>query len=690
MKQRGAVPVAVFSDAVQERIGKRRVRSAVFTTYSFDPGFFELNVLPLLFDQSFNNTHDKLRRIQLEDALREVDEVAVYYDRQALAQDAEPPQLDFRRIDVRRATGCFHPKVILLLVDEDQEKKPDVPKQSLIVIIASANLTRGGWWENVECAHIEEIADQDVDDTRCPFRRDLLALIQRIRDSAYSQEDILHRALDKIREFLRERTTREQTVRARVGGVFRTRIFCGQGQESLPKWLEGLGLRRLGWNLEIVSPYFDEDGTRTIGDILEVIKPRETRLYLPAKSDGTLLVSKITHEAVKEQRVAGNVWWSRFPSDVTARKEGVNSGKQLPRFVHAKVYRFWNAKEGRDLLLIGSPNLTRPAHSHGAAGNLEAAFLVDVSREGYPRHWWLEKIDKEEEPTYTESAQTEQEGFASVPVDVTFRYDWITRELSYQFRGDTGVRIDVYGRAGQPLFIIAVPREGSWIVCSNEEAERVREELRSGALLLVRQDGREWRVLVQEEGFAGRPSPLLELTPEEILEYWSQLNADQRAALTERHFLLSLSEHPRAEALLSRETMFSRFAGVFHAFGQFREHIAKAVKENRPKEVHMRLTGEKYDSLPVLIHKTQKAIDVEGADNIPAYITLLCAKQTHHWVRKAHGQFLKKNSINLGMLDLAIEGSLVAVRRKLPLKSRADQKFLRWYQKEFLKELGGA
>ena len=43
-----------------------------------------------------------------------------------------------------------------------------------------------------------------------------------------------------------------------------------------------------------------------------------------------------------------------------------------------------------------------------------------------------------------------------------------------------------------------------------------------------------------------------------------------------------------------------------------------------------------------------------------------------------------------GMLDLAIEGSLVAVRRKLPLKSRADQKFLRWYQKEFLKELGGA
>ena len=74
------------------------MRSAVFTTFNFDPGFFELQVLPLLFSQSFSQV-DKVRLLQLEDALRDVDHLAVYYDRGALSQDAEPARLDYRRVD---------------------------------------------------------------------------------------------------------------------------------------------------------------------------------------------------------------------------------------------------------------------------------------------------------------------------------------------------------------------------------------------------------------------------------------------------------------------------------------------------------------------------------------------------------------------------------------------------------------
>ena len=113
MTARPAIPLAVLSQQLSEAIDNRRVRSAVFTTYSFDPGFFELQVLPLLFDQSFSQV-DKVRRIQLEDAMGSLNHLAVYYDQSALAQDGEPAQLDYRRIDLRRRTGCFHPKVILL------------------------------------------------------------------------------------------------------------------------------------------------------------------------------------------------------------------------------------------------------------------------------------------------------------------------------------------------------------------------------------------------------------------------------------------------------------------------------------------------------------------------------------------------------------------------------------------------
>ena len=63
------VPLKALTEQVAEAIDGRRVRAAVFTTFSFDPGFFELNVLPVLFDQPFSQP-DKVRRLQLEDALR--------------------------------------------------------------------------------------------------------------------------------------------------------------------------------------------------------------------------------------------------------------------------------------------------------------------------------------------------------------------------------------------------------------------------------------------------------------------------------------------------------------------------------------------------------------------------------------------------------------------------------------------
>ena len=205
------LPEAVLSRRLAEAVGGRRVRSAVFTTFNFDPGFFELQVLPLLFSQSFSQV-DKVRLLQLEDALRDVDHLAVYYDRGALSQDAEPARLDYRRADVRRATGVFHPKLAFLLVDEPEEPGDAAHEthqyQSLVVACLSANLSRAGWWENVECAHIEEIKDRDRAPERVPYRRDLLAILRRIRACAAEDDD--HRALDAVRAFLRRRVSIEQ------------------------------------------------------------------------------------------------------------------------------------------------------------------------------------------------------------------------------------------------------------------------------------------------------------------------------------------------------------------------------------------------------------------------------------------------------------------------------------------------
>ena len=91
----GTIPMEVLSRRLGDAIDGRRLRVGVFTTFSFDPAFFELQVLPLLFpDYSFSQP-DKVRRAQLDDALRTVEPLAVYYDRQALAQDSEPAQLGY-------------------------------------------------------------------------------------------------------------------------------------------------------------------------------------------------------------------------------------------------------------------------------------------------------------------------------------------------------------------------------------------------------------------------------------------------------------------------------------------------------------------------------------------------------------------------------------------------------------------
>ena len=478
MTSHAGFPQAVLSQQFGEALGGRRVRSAVFTTFNFDPGFFELQVLPLLFSQSFSQS-DKVRLLQLEDALRNVDHLAVYYDRCALSQDAEPARLDYRRIDVRRATGVFHPKLALLLVDEPREPGDDAgePYQSLIVACLSANLSRAGWWENVECAHIEEIRDRDRSPNRVPYRRDLLAVLRRIRACAADGDD--HRALDSVHAFLRHRAPAGQYKNASSGGSWYTRLFGGEGTLNLAAWLAGLHLGHRDWNLEVISPYFDARGASPLKQLTEAIKPRKTRMYLPRDADGSALVTAGAYEAIS---ALDGVRWAELPAETTQRSGGASGDRLAPRRVHAKVYRLWH-REGGDVVLVGSVNCTSPAHSHGGAGNLEAAFLVDISDQNLPRRWWLKSLEHDAE-RFAEVVPTEvrwagrpavrrfhplplgrrhARGAARRQDGAPARGDGHLRPVSvhYRSRGDRGMDLSA-ARRRRPRYVRASHRAASW------------------------------------------------------------------------------------------------------------------------------------------------------------------------------------------------------------------------------------
>ncbi|MDV6034404.1 MAG: hypothetical protein F9B45_30790 [Phycisphaera sp. RhM] len=155
------IPREALSDHFQLRMEGRRLRSAVLTTYQFDPGFFEQEVLPVFVDIPLSHA-SAIRLLQLEDVIRDLQgEIAVYYDAGGLVVgDAGSAKLDVRYVPIQH-NAIFHPKNVLLLVEDEEPDDEGEYPLSLLIACMSANLTRSGWWENIECCHVEEIAAGD-------------------------------------------------------------------------------------------------------------------------------------------------------------------------------------------------------------------------------------------------------------------------------------------------------------------------------------------------------------------------------------------------------------------------------------------------------------------------------------------------------------------------------------------------
>ena len=577
-------PKRVLSEEISKAIAGRRVTAAVFTTYTFDPEFFELEILPILFEGRFRGgfSHiEKVRLVQLEECLRDIADVAVFYDRNGLVDNARSARLDFRRIDVGR-TGIFHPKLVLVLV-ENPATADSKPTQNLIVATVSANLTRAGWWENVETGHVEVVNTDSTPNPRCTFRRDLLDVLRAVASAARPGDR--RGAIERVRRFVKVEAPKCSTRNASWRGRYYTRLFAGQ--TSLPEWLAGFRLGQRNWNLEVVSPFFDGDGAGALKRLVRATRPREVRVFLPTESDGTPTVTGEQYEAV----YATNAKWSRLPASITRSGNRGSAEGAAPRRVHAKVYRFWRRGEG-DVVLAGSVNLTQAAHSRASAGNLEAAFLVDTTTDSDHADWWLEPLDVPPKH-FAEQLTREDRDSDRVGLDLSLRYDWARHTFEYRVDADHDGDVRIQEIAGEDLYTIVRPRKGEWRDCGSAAAKAVNEVLKSTSLVRARiqSAGEEcqWCVLIREEGMTHKPSLLTQLTPEEILQYWSLLTESQRQAfLADRletdEALLGLQSvlHSTSPLGQGRERAFDHFAGIFHAFGRLDrwvdERLARAKK----------------------------------------------------------------------------------------------------------------
>jgi hypothetical protein len=662
---------AVLSEHLQERLEGRRVLAAVFTTFQFDPDFFEKQVLPVVLDAPVSHL-SAVRLAQLEDVLRTLQtRIAVYYDSAGLqSQEGGSARLDIQRTPVRLATGIFHPKLALILTESIDADAEGHRARRLVVAVMSANLTRAGWWENVEACHIEEMAEN----AKTRFRDDLLKFLADIRRR--SPHELQHVGLEAIIGFVRG--TQQRTHRS-----FEDRLlphFYGGRTRFVDFLSASAGPRLHGAFLEILSPYWDDaQDSKPLLELLERFEPRETRLLVPRATSGEVTCNE---ELYKRIGRLNNVRWCHLPREMVRLGQHQDSAE---RFVHAKLYRFFRQSPKEEICFVGSANLTLAAHS--GKGNVEAGFLVELDTPRRPE-FWLEP-DAREAKTFVTRREDEPSVRARASrLMVRFRWDSLVAEAHWD-HSNSSPELELRSRGVSIAQINAIPG-GAWTVLPTDTSRRLAEELERTSLLEVCGEAdAPTTILVQEEGMAHKPSLLMQLSVADILRSWSLLTPEQRAAFLETHAPEASSSDDGLDLIVARRlfgdqpTLFDRFSGYFHAFNSLDQSVREAIADGRDIEACYRLFGRKYDSLGTLMDRIQSG--GIAVDDVDRYVLSLCARQLVRDLHRDFTEFSARHAAEFQTLACRLDG-LHHLRDVLAAKDLSTMApFLEWFERWFLR-----
>ncbi len=663
------LPSEVLSEHFEQRIRRRRLVAAVFVTFQYDAGFFEQEVLPVLLDVPLSHAKP-VRLLQLDDALRSVPgQVAVYYDANGIVTgDAGAPKLDVKRIPVRHATGIFHPKNVFLLVEDIELDANGHRARALLVASMSANLTRSGWWENVEACHVEELEEG----ARTRLRDDLIAFLDSLRSKARAETD--QGALLLVRDFLRGT---EQRAQRTTDGALHTHFYSGR--EPLADFLRDTAEAKLrGCYLEVLSPYFDDAKTcEPLRALLERFSPKEVRVFLPRASTGEALCRKELYEDV---RGLPNTAWGQLPKDFLRLGRANDAGE---RFVHAKLYRFFTQSPKREIYFVGSANLTTAAH--GSGGNVETGFLVEVVPQQRPDFWLT---PDERKPLSFRAKGEGDDAAASGGTRLNLCYHWDTHATqAFWDAPSESPELRLEGR-GVTIGKVGPLPSRVWVDVNTAVADAVRSMLGEHALLLVHGDGdTPGLLLIQEEGLSHKPSLLLQLSAADILRYWALLTPAQRSAFLEARApdIAFTAEGAdlvaRARTLVTTDTFFDRFAGFFHAFGCLERAVRDGLEDENVRDATYRLFGKKHDSLGCLL---DRVLEGDGAgDSVDQYVIVLCAQQLCREIARDFPDFWRERRDDARELEARFVNAQ-KIRDSLAATDQSMPAFLEWFDRRFL------
>jgi len=662
----------VISDQLSHLLDNQQVISSVFTSYNFEPDFFELDVIPLLLDRQIPFSSDERVKIfQVREALREsMLEIEIFYDLPIFRQSAErSPEMEYYCHGVNRGNNAFHAKSIYLLVIDKTTKK-----KRLLVAAGSNNLTRAGWWENIEVQHWEVVENGEVQ----------RAFINRLKEDVEwlikNRATQLRSSLNSIQTFLND-----------IKGRNDAPIVNYYGPSNNQNFFSFLNKSRIGsldnyknWTLEIISPFFAENTKNEIHtEFISRFGVNEIIMLLPKDQDGAALCNQEYYQHIKDSK---KITWGCWNQKITS---SLGLSNDLFRRVHAKIYHFYNGVQS--WVFIGSVNFSHKA----IYDNVESGFLTKIGN----IEPLLEPIAQDVvvdsfcPPTDSELGGDDSDLSIELP-ELHFSFDWVEKKLSGRTVKDKQFEIEILNAEG-----VAVV--GPWLLNHEEVVythgiEGIKELLKQGSLITVR--GKTFdnnklfpvhKVMLQQIGWSHKPIDLPSLSPEQILAIYAGMTAERRELMVmnaqiQQLVLKNLSGEITAnEYEENNEQFFCEYAEVFHAFRMFKKKLINSLEKKEMTQVDYYLTGSGMDSLPSLILRACDH-DAEKYNSVTSYLLLLSIKelyQTESFMTRLNVQS------ELAHVNKAITNLKQANKIVLDGDSQRKRKiFFKWFEDQFSKE----
>lgn len=579
-----------ISEGFNRAIGERTVKSAFFSTYCFEPEFFELDVLPLLLGGPAVSTDETIRYHQLQALMIGCQgRFAVAYDLDVFdPQYATRLEVDY--IPVRVDGACQHAKLAVIEVADA------TGATSIILAAGSFNLTKAGWWTNIEVGHWVELSHRYAPRNIMAPLTDALAFFQRHREVP---------ALKALQSSLAQWTAGQDDDAC-------TFYFSGAGpkRHSFPELLKHVN----SGHIDIVSPFFANQGDNA--KLVSFLKRFDkVSLLLPTDEKGMATMTQAVYADLS--KLAS---WSRWHGDVRSSFMRQTDGF---RKLHAKIY------SGKSWLFIGSVNLSFKALHQ----NVEAGFLLTKTPHlnllcPLPEHHVFSPVDPIEALTIAAEV-------AMPPIQLV--YDWRSGELEV-LSPVTGA-LTIYDSEGMVRGNYPVEEN----LISRMTIEGLSVQLKHSALIGACWTGPDGRcsarrsLLVSQRQVYCRPTSLPEMDVQDLLRIFQNMYSAGRTALittmitalaakqmrlsknglTSNEFLPPMPDAER------RTSFFSEFSEVNGAFWNLRKTLATAKQNGRADELAYYLDGQQPDSLRGLARALGASDQAANVSAIVRYLTLL-------------------------------------------------------------------